>query len=75
MSLCPAAIGQIPNRRLGPVFHDAKTAETKSAARAMKPERQAEVDLIPPVYLNYYRFLLSETIKPKLRFKLFYDQD
>ena len=46
----------------------------KPAARVMKPERQAEVDLIPPVYLNYYRFLLSETIKPKLRFKLFYDQ-
>ena len=21
----------------------------------MKPERQAEVDSIPPVYLNYYR--------------------
>ena len=47
----------------------------KPAARVMKPERQAAVDSIPPVYLNYYRFLLSETIKPKLRFKLFYDQD
>lgn len=46
----------------------------KPAARGMKPERQAAVDSIPPVYLNYYRFLLSETIKPKLRFELFYDQ-
>lgn len=34
----------------------------KPAARVMKPERQAAVDSIPPVYLNYYRFLLSETI-------------
>ena len=49
--------------------------KTYPAARGMKPERQAAVDSIPPVYLNYYRFLLSETIKPKLRFKLFYDQD
>ncbi len=47
----------------------------KPAARVMKPERQAAVDSIPPVYLNYYRFLLPETIKPKLRFKLFCDQD
>ena len=46
----------------------------KPAARVMKPERQAAVDSIPPVYLNYYRFLLLETIKPKLRFKLFCDQ-
>ena len=46
----------------------------KPAARGMKPERQAAVDSIPPVYLNYYRFLLSETIKPKLRLKLFCDQ-
>ena len=46
----------------------------KPAARVMKPERQAAVDSIPPVYLNYYRFLLSETIKPKLRFKLFCNQ-
>ncbi len=28
----------------------------KPAARVMKPERQAAVDSIPPVYLNYYRF-------------------
>jgi hypothetical protein len=34
----------------------------KPAARVMKPERQAAVDSIPPVYLNYYRFLLPETI-------------
>lgn len=24
----------------------------------MKPERQAEVDSIPPVHLNYYRFFV-----------------
>ena len=55
---CP----EIVNNLLTIHFSRRKTAETKPAARAMKPERQAAVDSIPPAKAGVT--LKSRTLRP-----------